>query len=282
MHELVHALQDQYINLDSLEHIAGDDDRAAAAQAVDRGAGDVRADLPHGGRLGQLAAQLPGGWESMRTTIREAQATQPVFASAPMVIQETLSFRTSTAPTSSGGSRRSDRASLPFDSLPVSTEQLMHDSAYFGSAADVPSADRAARRFRARSTRTISASSARGSSSSSTRAIRIGRSARRTDGMATATRWSRRRRATRWSWATVWDSPGDAAEFMSAIDEVMAKRFNVKPRVTGERRHFDTAKRTIDVDVREIGGRPVVLYIDVPAGSSTNLVDFAKVKVTPR
>ena len=27
MHELVHALQDQYVNLDSLEHITGDDDR---------------------------------------------------------------------------------------------------------------------------------------------------------------------------------------------------------------------------------------------------------------
>ena len=34
MHELIHALQDQYTNLDSLQHIIGDDDRAAAAQAV--------------------------------------------------------------------------------------------------------------------------------------------------------------------------------------------------------------------------------------------------------
>ena len=31
-------------------------------------------------------------------------------------------------------------------------------------------------------------------------------------------------------WATVWDTPSDAAEFMSAIDEVMAKRYFVKPR----------------------------------------------------
>jgi len=34
--------------------------------------------------------------------------------------------------------------------------------------------------------------------------------------------------------------------------------------------------------VREVGGRPVVLYVDVPAGSSTSLVDFSKVKVVPR
>jgi hypothetical protein len=36
-HELVHALQDQYMNLDSLQSIEGDDDRAAAAQAVIEG-----------------------------------------------------------------------------------------------------------------------------------------------------------------------------------------------------------------------------------------------------
>ncbi len=54
------------------------------------------------------------------------------------------------------------------------------------------------------------------------------------------------------------------------------------PLVTGELRHFDAGKRTVEVDVREIGGHPVVLYVDVPAGTSTNLVDFSKVKVTPR
>jgi hypothetical protein len=54
----------------------------------------------------------------------------------------------------------------------------------------------------------------------------------------------------------------------------------VKPRVTGEKRHFETAKRTVEVDVREIGGRPVVLYTEVPAGANSNLVDFSKVKVT--
>ena len=83
-------------------------------------------------------------------------------------------------------------------------------------------------------------------------------------------------------WVTVWDAPGDAAEFMSAIDGVMKERFNATPRVTGERRHFEAGKRIVDVNVREIGGRPVVLYADVPAGSSTSLIDFSKVKVTPR
>ncbi|MEO6877841.1 MAG: hypothetical protein ABI205_05125, partial [Gemmatimonadaceae bacterium] len=84
------------------------------------------------------------------------------------------------------------------------------------------------------------------------------------------------------AWITVWDTPGDAAEFMSAVDEVMLRRFNVKPLVTGELRHFETAKRTIEVNVREISGRPAVSYIDVPTGSSTKILDLSKVKVTPR
>jgi hypothetical protein len=52
--------------------------------------------------------------------------------------------------------------------------------------------------------------------------------------------------------------------------------------VVGGRRHFSKDKRTVDVDVREVGGRPVVLYLDVPTGTSPNLIDFAKVQVTPR
>jgi hypothetical protein len=84
-------------------------------------------------------------------------------------------------------------------------------------------------------------------------------------------------------WATAWETPGDAAEFMSAIDQVMRERFNVRPRVNGERRHFETDKRVIEVDVREVQGRPVVLYVDAPTGvSPASLIDFAKVKVTPR
>ena len=79
MHELVHALQDQYINLDSLEHIAGDDDRAAAAQAVVEGQATYEQIYLMAGGSGNLAAQLPGGWESMRSTIRDGLSTQAVF-----------------------------------------------------------------------------------------------------------------------------------------------------------------------------------------------------------
>jgi hypothetical protein len=53
MHELVHALQDQYVNLDSLEHIIGDDDRAAAVQAVIEGEATYEQVFIMAGWLGQ-------------------------------------------------------------------------------------------------------------------------------------------------------------------------------------------------------------------------------------
>jgi hypothetical protein len=281
MHELVHALQDQYVNVDSLESIEGDDDRAAAAQAVIEGEATYEQIFIMAGGNGNLAAQLPGGWESMRSTIREAQATQPMFSSAPMVIQESLLF-----PYINGADfvRRFKAArpgKLPLDSLPVSTKQLMHEDAYFGKTKDVPSVITLPKipgtveenDFGEFGTRLYVYQHTRDQDQS----IRAsnGWEADRYDLVKTP-------QGDALVWATAWETPGDAAEFMSAIDAVMLHRFNVKPRITGERRHFETNKRTVDVDVREMNGHPVVLYVDVPAGGSTNLVDFSQIKVTPR
>jgi hypothetical protein len=281
MHELVHALQDQYVNLDSLEHISGDDDRAAAAQAVVEGQAVYEQVFIMAGGSGNLAAQLPGGWESMRTTIREAQANQPIFSSAPMVIQETLLF-----PYINGADfvRRFKAArpgKLPLDALPISTEQLMHDSAYFAKQPDLPSE--------------ITLPPIAGTVDQNnfgefgTRLFLYKHTKDQDQSIRASNGWDGDRYALvktpsgdAFVWVTVWDSPGDAAEFMSAVDGVMKARFNVKPAVIGERRHFSTDKRTVDVDVREVGGRPVVLYLDVPTGTSPNLIDFAKVQVTPR
>jgi hypothetical protein len=281
MHELVHALQDEYVNLDSLEHISGDDDRAAAAQAVVEGEATYEQVYITVGGAGNIAAQLPGGWESMRQTIRDAQATQPIFASAPMVIQETLLF-----PYINGADfvrRFKERVKnrLPLDSLPISTKQVMHDSAYFTPHRDLPSE--------------IALPPIAGTVDTNdfgefgTRLYIFQHTKDREQSIRASNGWDGDRYALVKTpgghalvWVSVWDTPTDAAEFMSAIDAVMKMRFNVKPAVHGERRHFDAGTRTIETDVREVNGRPVVLYVDVPAGESTGLVDFAKVKVTPR
>jgi hypothetical protein len=281
MHELVHALQDQYTNLDSLEHISGDDDRALAIQAVIEGQATYEQVYIMAGGNGNLAVQLPGGWDAMRTQIREAQANQPVFSSAPMVIQESLLF-----PYINGADfvlrfKAQRPGKLPFDNLPVSTEQLMHDSAYFGKQPDIPSL--------------VELPHIEGTVDENnfgefgTRLFIFKHTKDQDQSIRASNGWDGDRYALvktpsgdAFVWATVWDSQGDAAEFMSAIDGVMSGRFHVKPRVSGERRHFEAGKRIIDVDVREVQGRPVVLYIDVPAGSNANIVDFSKVKVTPR
>jgi hypothetical protein len=281
MHELVHALQDQYINLDSLEHITGDDDRAAAAQAVIEGEATYEQVYIMAGGAGNIAAQLPGGWESMRQTIRDAQASQPIFASAPMVIQETLLFPYINGADFVRRFKEHVRNRLPLDSLPTTTEQVMHDAAYFTAHRDLPSE--------------ITLPPIAGTVDTNdfgefgTRLYLFQHTKDREQSIRASNGWDGDRYALVKTagghalvWVTVWDTPLDAAEFVTALDGAMKMRFNIKPTVTGNRRHFESATRTIDVTEREIGGRAVVLYVDVPAGESTGLVDFAKVKVTPR
>lgn len=94
-HELVHALQDQHVNLDSLVSNQEDNDRQTAAQAAFEG----QATLVMFARLieQQLGRPLqPGDMPDLRTQLGaqlEAQNTKfPVFRSAPRIIRETMLF----------------------------------------------------------------------------------------------------------------------------------------------------------------------------------------------
>jgi hypothetical protein len=281
MHELVHALQDQYVNLDSLEQISDDDDRSAAVQAVIEGQATYEQVFIMAGGNGNLAAQLPGGWESMRTTIREAQQTQPIFSSAPMVIQESLLF-----PYINGADfvrrYKSQRpGKFPLFDLPVSTTQVMHDSAFYGPSRNVPSL--------------VTLPSIPGTVAENdfgefgTRLYIYQHTRDQDESIRASVGWDGDRYAVVKSgsgnaivWATVWETPTDAAEFVSALGSVMQKRFFVQPKITGDVRRFEGRDRTIEVAVKEVGGRAVVLYEDVPAGANTHIIDFSQVKVTPR
>src|SRR4051812_47981081 len=138
MHELVHALQDQYISLDSLEGLTYDSDRQAAMQTVIEGQATFEQILLMTGGKGSLTASLPGGWQQMQDLIRQATATQPVFASAPMVIQEALLFPYVNGADFVRRYKQRHPSRLSFDSLPLSTEQVMHDEAYFGPNKSLP------------------------------------------------------------------------------------------------------------------------------------------------
>ncbi len=133
-HELVHALQHQYLNLDSLVELKRQNDRRSAAQAILEGQAtlaQVLVLMPE-----QKIESLPNLW-SLRSALSGAQAEMKVFASAPLWLRESLIF-----PYLGGAEfvRWFDRVypgKQPFGPLmPISTEQILHPARY--AAGDRP------------------------------------------------------------------------------------------------------------------------------------------------
>ena len=279
-HELVHALQDQYISLDSTQKIEGQNDRQSAAQAVFEGQAvyeQIAAML--GGD--NVAVNLPGGWDRVREMIRENQSSMPVFAAAPLVIQETLIF-----PYLSGAEFvRNFKDRYPgkeiYKDMPQSTEQILHPSAYFGKR-DVP-------------TTVILPPLLSGTpvyqntlGEFETRLFLSQHLKDQNEAVRGATGWDGDRYELfnttgggGIAWVTVWDSPVDASEFFDLINQVAAKRYGMKD--TGAAgsvtRSYTAAGRSVQITTTEVSGRPVVLYVDVPAGASTNVIDLNAVKL---
>jgi len=281
MHELVHALQDQYTNLDSLQHITGDDDRAAAAQAVIEGQATYEQMYIMSGGGSNIAAQFPGGWDTMRQAIRDNMKSQPVFSSAPRALQESMIFPYINGADYVRRYKAHYGKRMPFDTLPSTTEELMHDAAFFGKTKDVPSEITLPAIANTFETNNMGEFGTRVFLYAHTRVEDLSiRASNGWDGDKYVLVKTPGGNAI--VWVSVWDQRQDGIEFIDALDQVIRARFNRQARVTGERRHYESDTRTIDIDVREVDGRPVVLYVEVPAGQSTNLVDFSKVKVVPR
>ncbi len=135
-HELVHALQDQYLNLDSLVELKRQNDRRAAAQAVLEGQATLAQILvlmPE-----QKVESLPDLW-ALRGALGRQQQQMQVFATAPLWLRESLIF-----PYLGGAEfvRWFDReypGKQPYGALmPVSTEQILHPARF--AAGDRPRA----------------------------------------------------------------------------------------------------------------------------------------------
>jgi hypothetical protein len=77
----------------------------------------------------------------------------------------------------------------------------------------------------------------------------------------------------------VWDSKIDAGEFNDLVDTSILKRFrNAKPKSADDAsRTYEAAGRTIRLTTGEVDGRPVVLYVDVPTGAASDVIDLSKV-----
>lgn len=278
-HELVHALQDQYLSLDSIQKVTGDNDRQVAAQAVIEGQAtfeQVQAMLGSG----NLAAALPGGWERVRDMIRESQSTMPVFSSAPMIIQETLIF-----PYLSGAEfmRRFEETkpgTVPFGAMPTSTEQIIHSDAYFEAHDTVtrvtfPPLAAGVRRVYENNLGEFE-----------TRLFLYQHLQEQNSAIRGAAGWDGDRYVLfegnggdGLAWLTVWDSKIDAGEFYDLLDTSILKRYrDAKPRsATGDQRVYDVGGRTLQMTAAEVNGRPIVLFVDVPTGTPTNVLDLSKV-----
>jgi hypothetical protein len=128
-HELVHALQDQYIALDSILTDTSDADRLAAAQAVLEGQAtlvSLIAILP-----AQNIATDDAFWENFRNQIRTQQTGMKVFASAPLILREGLTFPYLQGSEWMRWFQKNHADQQPFGAmLPTSTEQILHPDRY--------------------------------------------------------------------------------------------------------------------------------------------------------
>jgi hypothetical protein len=137
-HEMIHALQGQYIPLDSILHDISNNDRLTAAQAVLEG----QATLASLEVLapGQNVGANPEFWELYRDQVRQQQTSMPVFAKAPLIVRESLIL-----PYLAGAEFMHWWKTSPLQDtvpygprMPVATEQILFPDRYLRGDAPVP------------------------------------------------------------------------------------------------------------------------------------------------
>jgi hypothetical protein len=277
-HELVHALQDQYISLDSIQKVRNDNDRLSAAQSVFEGqAVYEQISIMLGGS--NIAINLPGGWDRIREMIQENKASMPVFAAAPKVIQETLIFPYLSGAEFYRNYKERKPGSVIYNDMPVSTEQIIHPAAFFVTR-DNPTT--VGLGTLANATKVYE----NDLGEFETRLFLFQQLADQNEAVRGATGWDGDRYAVVNTpqgrgivWLTVWDSQVEAGEFYHMVGEGVEKRFSTKAAAgsTDLVKKYSAGGRTLLVSTQEIQGRPTVIYVDVPAGANPNIVNTAQV-----
>ena len=281
-HELVHALQDQYVNLDSIQKASDDNDRLTAAQAVIEGQAQFEQLSIMLGGSDNVALRV-GGRDKIREMIRENQSAMPVFATAPMVIQESLLF-----PYLSGAdfvqrfAERRGKAS-PLAAMPRSTEQVLHTAAYFGTPPDEPSV--------------VTLPPPRGATKTyentmgefGTRLFLYQHIRDEQDAARGATGWDGDRFMMVQGpggrgivWASLWDTALEAAEFSDMAARATAKRTGAGEATVPGGVRFASKGRTTRIVARPVGDRTLIVYSDLPDAMSGGVIDAAAIKVTTR
>ncbi len=265
LHEMVHALQDQYMDLDSLMRSnLHANDRGTAAQAAMEGHATFAMFEWQMARLTGTEADLTElpGLESLLgdDPLAAAGLDMPVLTEAPAVIRESLLFPYLGGLLFVQRLWSGDAGRIPplGDRMPTSTEQVLHPERFADGAVDHP-------------TDVVFASEPPGPWAEIL-----------TDGLGELeTRLLLReflpdregadRAAAGWDgdryrlldgppgevfvWATVWDSDVDAAQFEEAVAEALRLRYGGEPGAMG---------RSVRVRREETQGRPTVTILDLP------------------
>jgi hypothetical protein len=280
-HELVHALQDQYISLDSVQHVRDDNDRLSAAQSVFEGqAVYEQISIMIGGT--NIAMNLPGGWDRIRELIRESQASMPIFAAAPTVIQETLIFPYLSGAEFYRNYKERKPGTVIYKDMPVSTEQIIHPAAFFVNR-DAPT------RVSLGTLSNATESYENDLGEFETRLFLFEQLKDQNEAVRGASGWDGDRYAVVNTpqgpgivWLTVWDSPVEAAEFLDITSQAIDKRFQTKPAGTATTtdKSYSAGDRSLRLTALEVQGRPAVVYVDVPKGANTSIIQPAQVRLT--
>jgi len=271
-HEMVHALQDQYVDLDSLMKANENfNDRATAAQSALEGHATIAmlewqlARLT-GGSIG--LESLPSLSSLPEDALMEAAGMEmPELAAAPRLIRESLVF-----PYIGGlefvrarwRAEGGDRFAPLGDEMPVSSEQVLHPDRAFGKVRDEP-VDLA---FEDPIPQGWTEVHSDGLGELETRIwlrewlddpVRAERGAEGWDG--DLYRLVSGPEGDVLSWVTAWDSPDDAGEFSEAAREIAGKRYS------------GDSSRRIDVLDRIVSEVPLVILIDRPTPLSASGLD---------
>jgi hypothetical protein len=289
-HELVHALQDQYVNIDSVQAQVDNADRQSAAQAVLEGQAvllQLRLD-PNAGPM----LKMPGGWDRIRDAMKDAQTGMPVFSSAPRTVREGLLF-----PYLGGADfvrrfieKRPEKELLA--DLPISTKQILNDAAYFTettAARDLP----VAVTLPAPRTGTVVFTNSFGEFETRLTLVQhlkdetlARRGASGVDGDRFAV--VRTPDGDALVWVSAWDSAVDAADFLDLMGDAARRRYELArqefPGGATSRQYDIPAKgtrgpRTVTLRVEQVSGQPVVIYMDTPAKIGVTLIDLTGITV---
>lgn len=266
-HEIVHALQDQYVDLDSLvEANLEANDRATAARAALEGHAtfamlEWQLSQVTGGDV-DLAA-MPDLAEALaKDPLAAAGMEMPMLRDAPAVIRESLLFPYLSGLVFVQRRWRSESGRVPplGEEMPASTEQVLHPERLGTSRRDEPTEVRFPAPLPAGWTEVHTD----GLGELETRVLLREFLDDDAAADAAAAGWDGDRYrlldgpgGEALVWATAWDSGAEAAEFEAAVRQAFARRYAAMGEEAGE--------RAVRVTRGAIDGRETVLLVDAPA-----------------